>query len=617
LYACASAPLIALAVAQAPAVHAGAAGPSTLPSATFVPAPPGTDTGPDDITMMASPGVNSGHPVIWTAFQNGIGTRGEPGPNGDQSTVAGYDPTTGNLVETIPVTGKVDGLTANPALGQLMATVNEDGNSAFNLVNPQNGGSVTTYTYSPSPEVSGNGGTDSIAIQGGQIIVSHSNPNDTTQPTAFTVTLNTTGTSHTANLTPLFFNNSAATDAVSGAPVTLALTDPDTNYVMPSVSPRFGTQLATISQADGQIIFSTNTASSTPAGTTPPPPQLTSLHVTDNKSGNVPPIDGLAVATADAGTLYVVDGGSNQIKALNTSGWPAGTVFVSEPSDNSNPLVGTLNLSTGVITPLANTFTSPKGLLFVPAQGYLMTATDGGIFNFGTSQFFGSTGAMTLNKPIVGAAPNPDGGGYWLVASDGGIFSYGDATFFGSTGAMTLNKPIVGMAPTPDGRGYWLVASDGGIFSFGDATFFGSTGAMTLNKPVVGMAATPTGAGYWLVASDGGIFSFGDAKFFGSTGSIVLNKPVVGMAPSPSGAGYWLVASDGGIFGYGDAQFFGSTGAIHLNKPVVGMAPSPSGAGYWLVASDGGIFNYGDASFLGSMGAVTLNKPVVGMAATG
>ena len=36
--------------------------------------------------------------------------------------------------------------------------------------------------------------------------------------------------------------------------------------------------------------------------------------------------------------------------------------------------------------------------------------------------------------------------GYWLVASDGGIFNFGDAPFLGSTGAMTLNKSIVGMA---------------------------------------------------------------------------------------------------------------------------------------------------------------------------
>jgi hypothetical protein len=32
-----------------------------------------------------------------------------------------------------------------------------------------------------------------------------------------------------------------------------------------------------------------------------------------------------------------------------------------------------------------------------------------------------------------------------LVATDGGIFNYGDAAFFGSTGAIHLNQPIVGM----------------------------------------------------------------------------------------------------------------------------------------------------------------------------
>ena len=84
-------------------------------------------------------------------------------------------------------------------------------------------------------------------------------------------------------------------------------------------------------------------------------------------------------------------------------------------------------------------------------------------------------------------AATPTGNGYWLVAADGGIFTFGDATFHGSTGAITLNQPIVGMAATPTGDGYWLVAADGGIFTFGDATFHGSTGAMRLNQPIVGM----------------------------------------------------------------------------------------------------------------------------------
>jgi hypothetical protein len=34
------------------------------------------------------------------------------------------------------------------------------------------------------------------------------------------------------------------------------------------------------------------------------------------------------------------------------------------------------------------------------------------------------------------------------VAADGGIFTYGDAPFFGSTGSIRLNKPIVGMSST-------------------------------------------------------------------------------------------------------------------------------------------------------------------------
>jgi len=91
-----------------------------------------------------------------------------------------------------------------------------------------------------------------------------------------------------------------------------------------------------------------------------------------------------------------------------------------------------------------------------------------------------------IDQTLAQSAINPSG--YWLVASDGGIFSFGGTAFHGSTGAIALNKPVVGMAATPDGGGYWLVASDGGIFSFGDAVFYGSTGAIALNKPVVGMA---------------------------------------------------------------------------------------------------------------------------------
>ncbi len=247
-------------------------------------------------------------------------------------------------------------------------------------------------------------------------------------------------------------------------------------------------------------------------------------------------------------------------------------------------------------------------------DGYILSASDGGVFNYGNIPFCGSTGSIHLNRPVVGAALTADGGGYWEVASDGGLFAFGNAQFHGSMGGTPLNKPIVGMAATPDGGGYWEVASDGGIFSFGNAQFHGSTGGTPLNAPIVGMASTPSGGGYWLVASDGGIFAYGDAKFHGSMGGKPLNSPVVGIAADAATGGYWEVAADGGIFSF-DAPFYGSTGSIHLNAPIVGMEATRSGGGYRFVASDGGIFSY-NAAFYGSMGGKPLNKPVVGMAGT-
>ena len=222
---------------------------------------------------------------------------------------------------------------------------------------------------------------------------------------------------------------------------------------------------------------------------------------------------------------------------------------------------------------------------------------------------------LALNQPDRRAwPPTPDGGATGWSASDGGIFAFGDAGFYGSTGGIALNKPIVGMASTPDGRGYWLVASDGGIFAFGDAGFYGSTGAMTLNKPIVGMAATPDGGGYWLVASDGGIFAFGDAGFYGSTGGTDPQQADRGdgghprrrrllagglrrrhlrlrgrrllrlhrgpahqrahrrHAGEPRPGGYWLVSRDGGIFAFGDAHYYGSAGDLHLQDPTVAIS---------------------------------------------
>ncbi|MHB8220920.1 MAG: SGNH/GDSL hydrolase family protein, partial [Acidimicrobiales bacterium] len=128
------------------------------------------------------------------------------------------------------------------------------------------------------------------------------------------------------------------------------------------------------------------------------------------------------------------------------------------------------------------------------------------------------------------------GTGYWEVAADGGVFAFGSAQFYGSMGGTTLNAPVVGIAAAPTGTGYWEVAADGGVFAFGPgAAFYGSMGGTTLNAPVVGIAAAPTGTGYWEVAADGGVFAFGPgAPFYGSAGGKPLDRPIVGIAAAPS-----------------------------------------------------------------------------------
>jgi hypothetical protein len=252
----------------------------------------------------------------------------------------------------------------------------------------------------------------------------------------------------------------------------------------------------------------------------------------------------------------------------------------------------------------------------IPDPGYWQVASDGGIFSFGGAQFYGSTGSIHLNKPVVGMAATPDGNGYWLVASDGGVFAYGNAQFYGSTGSITLNKPIIGLIPSLDGGGYWLIASDGGIFAYGDAKFYGSTGGDNLAYPVTAAARSFLGGGYWIVDANGEVFNFGDAPDEGQPANAPGNYRITGMAATQSSNGYWLASANGNVAQFGNAAPYGSMAGTSLNAPVVGMAANANASGYWLQGQDGGIFTFGHAEFYGSMGGHHLNAPMVGIAAT-
>ncbi|HVW35641.1 MAG TPA: serine hydrolase, partial [Acidimicrobiia bacterium] len=220
-------------------------------------------------------------------------------------------------------------------------------------------------------------------------------------------------------------------------------------------------------------------------------------------------------------------------------------------------------------------------------------------FSFGAAAFYGSTGSLHLNQPIVGMAASPSGAGYWLVARDGGVFAFGDAPFLGSTGNLRLNQPIVGMAASPSGAGYWLVAADGGVFAFGDAPFLGSAAGRTGGNRVVAVAGTASGAGYWLAARDGGVYAFGDAPFGGSaTGA--TSDAVVALAP---------VGRPGGCGGFHEVEV---TPTDRLEEAARYAAGREGTAGFALVDTVNGKV-HGNAASAVAMRTASIVKVIIGM----
>jgi hypothetical protein len=261
-----------------------------------------------------------------------------------------------------------------------------------------------------------------------------------------------------------------------------------------------------------------------------------------------------------------------------------------------------------------------------PPHGYWLVGSDGGIFTFGDALFYGSTGSLRLQRPVVGIVPTSNRGGYWLDASDGGVFSFGDAGFYGSIPGLglhpagsglpnSLNAPIVGMVPSADGGGYFMVASDGGVFAFGDAKFAGSCYSIGgCAGAAVAVMPDASGNGYWVVTQTGNVYTLGDAPYFGAPGNV--GSPVTSAVRTPDGRGYWILVANGTVYPYGDAHNYGSPGGQFGGfDPASSIFSTSDGAGYWVAAADGSVHNYGDAPNDGSMAGAKLNGPII--AATG
>ena len=349
------------------AVMAGGAGAHEIPvihPKLFAPAPTGA-TKPDDITRLGG--------TLYVTYQNNAGKDGTP--PGSVSTIVAFDIKTAKVLTTYTLTGRCDGLTADPKHERIFASVNEDLNSSLYVITPEASSPVKHYDYSPSPAQTGtdgtNGGTDAISIAtDGTIYVAHSNPDPTLPPpnnaaAVYRITLDDT----TADLTPVFGINDTAKviNATAPSSTVLGLTDPDSNRFVPG--PHGGT-LIQDSQADSKLVFASHLHADHP--------KLRQLNLTNaavpskGDATTTPQLDDFERVTGE-GTLYAVDQATGNIYAIGTGDVDPGTWFVSQPKPSfgdlpNDPAIGVVDLKTGVVTHGDSTLGSPKGLLFVPAS---------------------------------------------------------------------------------------------------------------------------------------------------------------------------------------------------------------------------------------------------------
>ena len=346
-----------------------------------------------------------------------------------------------------------------------------------------------------------------------------------------------------------------------------------------------------------------------------------SVTYTANVTGNGgDPDSGIVDFSAGSTTLCpaapVISGSAR----CTTTSTPLGTSTISADYPGDSIFSASSGSTSVVVNPVPPTPTPPE------PHGYWLVGSDGGVFNFGSAPFYGSTGSLNLQRPVVGIVPTRGNAGYWLDASDGGVFSFGTTQFYGSIPGLgvhpagsglsnSLNAPIVGMVPSNDGAGYFMVASDGGVFAFGDARFAGSCpGIGACSGATVAVMPDASGNGYWLVTQTGNIYSFGDAAYYGAPGN--TGSPVTSAVRTPNGGGYWILTANGAVYGYGNARYYGNaTGAFGATNPATAIFTTSDGDGYWIASANGTVNPYGDAPNEGGMSATHLNGSII--AATG
>jgi hypothetical protein len=320
----------------------------TLSATVAVPALGQTAVSPYDLTVFAKAPSGLSAPDSIAVLRDhvfvGYGDGHAPdGTDGLNSQVVEFT-MDGTAVYAYTVPGHNDGLKVDPSTHLLWALQNEDANANIVIINTE---THETKLYTFGATLHG-GGYDDIVFRGCKIYVSASNPAKSPNTGPAIVSIRLTGS--TVEIEPVLEGNASAIDIPTDASVQLNLQDPDSMTLDPLGN------IVLDSQGDQELLFVSNPGSSSQRVLHLPLSYMT-------PSGPMAvETDDTAFVTSTEGFILFADKGLNTVYKLSKKAFVPGTAFTAA---DGGPFVGTLDLTTGVVTPIVTGLKGPGGMMFV------------------------------------------------------------------------------------------------------------------------------------------------------------------------------------------------------------------------------------------------------------
>jgi hypothetical protein len=266
------------------------------------------------------------------------------GTDGKSTQVVEYQ-MDGTVVHTYVVPGHNDGLKVDPNTKLLWALQNEDANANLVIINP-----VTREQkeYKFGPTLHG-GGYDDIVFRACKVYISASNPanNPNTGPAIVTAAV----VGNMVDVEPVLAGESSAIDIPTDATIKLNLQDPDSMTLDPLGN------IVLDSQGDQELIIVSHPDDTAHR-------RVLRLPLTYQTPGGPMPVetDDTAFVTSSEGFLLFADKGLNEVFTLSKNAFAPGSAYTAA---DGGPFVGTLDLTTGVVTPIVSGLVGPGGMVFV------------------------------------------------------------------------------------------------------------------------------------------------------------------------------------------------------------------------------------------------------------